>query len=185
MAPLDDYLGLLARPLADCRLLLFHGASGAGKSSQLRLLATCHPQLQQRQRHWRQPGDPLAACYDVLLIDELRTLADARGLRSALRRSRLLLVASHLPGWQLWPWTLGYRQREFRLDRAGGKLAAHLQRLGGQASPLALQRFQDRFGANYTDLEVLLELGEGSLDRGLQRLRQGARITTAVPPPLG
>lgn len=174
---LDDCFGLLDRRLDAYRLIVFHGESGSGKSTLMRLLATRHPDLAGRQRSWIQPIDPLPLQADVLLVDEVQGWRDLACLGPALRRARCVLLASHVdPAW-LVPWRLGLRSLAFRLDRGAFKIERVLQRRGIAYTPRALREFLRRFGANYTDLDIVLELGQGaSLDAGMAALARGTGV---------
>lgn len=174
---LDDYLGLLGTALEPLRLLLFHGASGSGKTSQIALLVNRHTDLAGRPVTFATPASLPAARQDVLVIDEIQTLRQAVCLGPALRRSRLLLVASHVEPALLWPWRLGRAGRCFRLDPLADKLARELGRRGIRHTPRALALFVQRFGANYTDLDIVLEqAGVDDLDRALALFLRGSRI---------
>ncbi len=158
---LDDYLGLLTQPLQGLRLLLFHGESGSGKSSQIRLLIESHPALRDRELQTLN-AQQTPAVADITVIEELRGWADTRVLTPALRRSRLLLVASHVePRW-LWPWRLRVRHRCFRLDARIDKLVRWLRQRNIMFSDAALRAFVARYGANYTDLEIVLDHAPGA-----------------------
>ncbi|MCB1553158.1 MAG: hypothetical protein KDJ14_05070 [Xanthomonadales bacterium] len=182
----DDCFGLLDQRLDRYRLIVFHGESGSGKSTLMRLLATRHPDLAGRQRSWVQPIDRLPAQADVLLIDEVQGWRDLACLAPALRRARCVLLASHVdPAWLL-PWRIGVRSLAFRLDRCAAKIERVLQRRGIAYSPGALQQFLRRFGANYTDLDIVLELGSlHSLDAGMAALARGTGVALGASRPRG
>jgi len=174
---LDDYLGLLEQSLAGLRLLVFYGASGSGKSSQIALLRARHPDLQAREVVTVAPNAVPTHSVDVLVIDEIQTLRQCVCLTPALRRCTLLLLASHVPPALLWPWRLGRAHRCVALDPLGHKLERELTRRGVRFSGSALATFVARFGANYTDLDIVLEHGgEDDLDRALARFLRGSSI---------
>jgi hypothetical protein len=174
---LDDYLGLLDQPLAPLRLVVFHGASGSGKSSQIALLRARHPELAGRDVVVTAPDSLPSQPVDILVIEEIEFAGQLACLWPALRRARLVLAACHVdPAW-LWPWRLAVRSRCHRLDRQAHKLASALHRRGVRHTPAALAAFVDRFGANYTDLDIVLEhAGVDDLDRALALFARGGRI---------
>ncbi|MGQ0800618.1 MAG: hypothetical protein ACT4NL_10975 [Pseudomarimonas sp.] len=179
--PLDDYLNLLTQPIGHLELIVFFGASGSGKSSQLALLLDQHPELAGREVAHLTPeqvrAGELTGTQDIVVLDELQRWRDCFSLSMAMRRSRLLLVASHVhPQW-LWPWRLGRRQRSFCLDPLAEKLARDMRRRGIRFSARALTDFVARFGANYTDLDIVLEQADSSdLDHALGLFLRGSTI---------
>jgi len=180
-ALLDDYLNLLTQPIGRLELIVFFGASGSGKSSQLALLLEQHPDLAGRDVTHVTPQQVqsagLTGAHDIVVLDELQRWRDCLSMGPALRRSRLLLVASHVhPQWLL-PWRLGRRQRSYLLDPVAEKLAREMRRRGIRFSPRALADFVARFGANYTDLDIVLEQAESSdLDHALALFLRGSTI---------
>ncbi len=179
--PLDDYLKLLAQPIGHLDLIVFFGASGSGKSSQLALLLEQHPELAGREVAHVSPATVrdggLSGTHDIVALDELQRWRDCLSLGPALRRSRLLLVASHIHPHLLLPWRLGRRQRCFLLDPLAEKLARDMRRRGIRFSPRALADFVARFGANFTDLAIVLEqAGSEDLDQALALFLRGSAI---------
>lgn len=175
-ALLDDYLGLLHQPLAGLRMMVFFGASGSGKSSQIKLLQR-HPELAGRDVVHCTPTSMPLGQQDVVVLDEIQTLRDCRCLSSALRSSRLLLVASHVDPRMLWPWRFRVPTRCFRIDSLSHKLARAMRDRGIRFSQAALQRFVAHFGANYTDLDIVLEqAGVDDLDQALALFTRGGAI---------
>ena len=180
-ALLDDYLNLLTQPIGHLDLLVFCGASGSGKSSQLALLLDQHPDLAGREVTHVTPEEVraggLTGAHDIVVLDELQRWPDCFSLGPALRRSRLLLVASHVHPLLLTPWRLGRRQRSFRLDLLAEKLSRDMHRRGISFSNRALTNFVARFGANYTDLEIVLEQADSTdLDHALGLFLRGSAI---------
>lgn len=161
-ARVDDFLGLLGADLAGLRALVLTGRSGSGKSTLLRHLAAHHPALRDEPVRVLS-GRPLPRVpRDVrpgewVLVDEVLTRPElGRLLRLAARGARLL-VASHLEPWAHLPLRLFGPLAVHRTDRDPAKLGRHLARRGLEAAPRDVARFARRYGASYTDLEILLE----------------------------
>jgi len=179
--PLDDYLNLLTQAIGSLDLMIFFGASGSGKSSQLALLLDQHPDLVGRAVAHFTPAavkrGTLTGAHDIVVLDELQTWRDCLCLGPALRHSRLLLVASHVHPRLLMPWRLGRRQRSFQLDPLAEKLARDMRRRGVSFTARGLADFVAHFGANYTDLDIVLEhAASGDLDHALGLFLRGSAI---------
>lgn len=133
----DDYLGLAGRDWSPYRLILFHGRSGSGKSTAIRYLL-----------------DTAFRNQAVCVIDEITTPRDLLAWRRALLSDATKVVATHIhPAWFL---PFG-RCAVLHTDRDEGKIARHLQRHGIGASAAAIAEYVRRFGATYTDVELILE----------------------------
>lgn len=160
--PFHDHLGLASSDLDGIRLVVFRGRSGSGKSSYVRWLLENHPEL--------RGGD-------VAVVDEILHTWELPLLARVTRRSRLTLAASHLPTWvhrTLRP--LG-RLRVYDLDRGAEKIRLWLAARGVASSATGRAEFTRRFGANYTDAELLLERYPGvGFDRALARFTRECRI---------
>lgn len=133
----DDFLGLAARDFSRHRLVVFVGRSGSGKSTAIGFVRQRHPAFE--------------------VMDELRRLADLERLRAPLQRGARMLVASHVAaGWflALRPFM---RVAVFRTDRDEGKIARYLHGRRIAASAPAVAAYVRRFGATYTDVDLILE----------------------------
>lgn len=140
-APFDDFLGLAARDFSLHRVVAFVGESGSGKSTAIRFLLACHPDFRYRE---------------VLIIDEAR-IADLVGLWRPIARGAKALVASHLGAATLRAFLPFPRVAVYRTDRDRGKSQRYLGRIGVAASAEAVQAYVFRFGATYTDVDLILE----------------------------
>ena len=160
----DDFLGLGARDFSRHRLIAFVGESGSGKSTAIRFLLERHPDFARRGR-------------DVVVADEVPRVADLARLWEPARRGATLLVASHLPAaWfrALCPLLGG---AVFRTDRDTGKISRYLQRRKVPASARAVEAYVRRFGATYTDVDIIVErFPAASFDASLARFLRLCRI---------
>ncbi len=156
----DDYLGLGVAPLG-ARTLVFRGRSGSGKSCYIRWLRQHHPD-----------------CADAAVIDELLCWRDlTRLLRAFPATATPVLIASHLPAAAHLLLRPCGTLRVYRLDGLRGKLPAWLAARGLHASPSTLAEFHARYGANYTDAEIVLERYPGaSFDAAWALFRRECRI---------
>lgn len=166
----DDYLSLRSRDFSRHRLIVFTGRSGSGKSTAIRFLLEEHPDLRGREALVLE-GPPFAETereVDVIALDDLTAVADLRIVVRLLRRSRTLLVASHLdPAWFA-PLRAAMRCALFRTDADTGKLERYLADRGVAASADALATYAGAFRATYTDLDIILErCPSNSLDSAL------------------
>ena len=172
MTYFDDFLGLGALDLSRARRVLFHGRSGSGKTTAIEhLLAT---QFRGRAVRWiagpPYPAGPVAAEPGaVIAVDEIESLRDLRQLLPLRRLDATLLIATHVHP-ALFPLCGIVPDAVFRTDRDRAKLARHLARRNVAASPAAIGEYCRRFGATYTDADLIVERCPGrSFDAALAR----------------
>lgn len=160
-----DYLGLGSVPLPERGALVFHGRSGTGKSAYIDWLLREHPALSCGREG------------EVAVVDEVLRVRDLAVAARVMRRARVTLVASHLPGWAhrlLRPFG---PVRVWALDDRPGKLHHWLRVRDVRASREAVRDFCRRFGANYTDAALVLERHPGlSFDGAFRRFRRECRV---------
>ena len=158
----DDYLGLASCALPATGALVFCGESGAGKSTYINWLVRHHPDVCQAK-----------AAQMLLVVDEIDRLQQLDAVRGAMTGGPLVLVASHLPGPVHLLLRLFGRIRIYNLSAAGNKLVPWLQQRDIPFSEQALVTFRRRYGANYTNLDVIVERYPGlSLGAALGRFRK-------------
>lgn len=152
----DDFLGLVARDLSRQRLLVFYGCSGSGKSTAIDWLLRSHPGFAGREAV-RIEGPPLRVIENaapLVVLDEITSPRELPLVAGLLSRGSTLLVASHLrPAW----YCAFPRAAVFTMDADRAKITRHLERLGLHASSHAVDEYVRRFGANYTDVGIILE----------------------------
>lgn len=159
-APFDDFLRLAPRRLDRERLLVFTGASGSGKSTAIAWLLAAHPDFRRREALVlrRDAGwPPATGAVDVLVLDDL---VDRRDLAAAVRlarSARTVVLASHLAPLAIRARFPLARACFFYTDRDEAKIARSLAARGVEASPRSIRAFVSRFGATYTDLDIILE----------------------------
>lgn len=155
----DDFLGLAARDFARHRLVVFRGCSGSGKSTAIDWLLRSHPDFV-RKDVTRMDGPPLIApesLSSLTVVDEIVSPRELPLVARFLARGATLLVATHLsPAW-FRPFQMAVRTSIFTTDVDRAKIARHLGRLGLPATPRAVDLYVRRFGANYTDIDIILE----------------------------
>lgn len=161
----DDYLGLARRPLARCHAVTFHGRSGSGKSSAIAFV---------RERH---PDFGGARGGEVAVFDDLGSPRSLPEIACALAAGRRVLAACHFhPCWLL-PLRARWRLATFALDPLPGKLERALDERGVRYTREAVAAFCRRFGANYTDLAIVLEYAPAaSFDAALARFLRECRV---------
>jgi len=80
-----------------------------------------------------------------------------------------LLVASHLPGFWHWPLRVFGPMLQFQIDGIRLKVVNALTERQVQFSERAVDKFIQQYGANYTDLDMILETCPSrNLDTALQ-----------------
>ena len=178
-----DFLGLANRSFEQERLLVFHGTSGSGKSSNLKFLADHHPQFRSHDSPWIWSMGKRFKVSSVqnkrlVVVDEIISLFQFSALRKLLRTNQTVAVASHLH--PLWFKLLGptLPSRSFRTDRDSAKLRAYLDGRAVQYSENALQLFCQHYRASYVELQCILERAPGlSLDQALCLNRKFDKIS--------
>jgi len=159
----DDALALADRDFRGVDVLVLCGESGSGKSSAIRF-------LMHRHAHFRD--DP---CLRV--IEELRSWRDLRHLFVAWWRGQRLLVASHLPVAAHRCLGVLMRTRVIALDRHPQKISRWLDARGIGYSEAAVTCFCAKFGANYSDAELILQhAGAIDFDQALGRFLRQCRL---------
>jgi len=181
---LNDHLGLLERSFACQRMVVFTGMSGSGKSTCIDMLLAEHPDFAGRDHTiigkapiaW--PGaDPPTK---LVVVDELQRLGELRHVARLLRAGHTVLVASHLhPAWvrlfnRWWP------AKHYYTDRSTDKLQHFLKAHGVRFTPEGVREFGRVYGANYTDLEIILEhSGDEDFDLAFERFRRSAWLESS------
>ena len=159
MTHFDDFLGLDERDLSRCRRVLFYGRSGSGKSTAIEhLLETQFADRSHRSivgppfEHIEQPFDRGV----VIAVDEIESFLDLRHLLPVLRLDATLLIATHVAP-ALFPVVGCFPDAVFRTDRDSEKIGRYLARRNLAASAAAVREYCTRFGATYTDVDLILE----------------------------
>jgi energy-coupling factor transporter ATP-binding protein EcfA2 len=175
MPEFDDYLGLDRIDLAPFRLLVFTGRSGSGKSTAIEHLLSSHPSFHGREcAVLRRPRfERTGWLPGVVAVDDLVELRELRVVADLLRSGRTILVASHLdPAW-FRVLALFVPAKFFRTDADPAKIGRYFARRGVAASEQATLAYVRRFGATYTDADIILERYPGrSFDEALDRFER-------------
>lgn len=179
MHEFDDYLGLDGIDLARFRLLVFIGRSGSGKSTAIGHLLSSHPSFRGRESavlprpSFRGPSELPA----VVAIDDLVELQELKVVVDLLRSGRTILVASHLGAAWYRILSLFVPAIIFRTDADAAKIGRYLEKRGVAASEDATYAYARRFGATYTDADIILERYPGrSFDDALDRFERYCEV---------
>ncbi|AVP96553.1 hypothetical protein C7S18_04765 [Ahniella affigens] len=167
--PFDDVLGLASLPLGRNRGVVFCGRSGAGKSSAIRFMIERHAAFRETRA-------------DLDVIEELYDLRDLPRFIDAMRHARPLLIASH------WPIRLHRllaplcRMMVIDLDQPQEKIRQALRRKRVDFSDHAVSSFCKAFGANYTDLALVIErYPDLSFDYAWRRFQRECSVRESKP----
>ena len=186
--PFDDYHRLMGLDLGSTRLLVCQGMSGSGKTTAIEQLCRHHHHLRDRSCHTFPLEDP--RCLIPPLQNELVVLDDVRFLRQLLPLGRLLragntvLVASHLSSHCFLPLRFFWPSRVFVMDQDEGKIERYLVRKQVAFSRQAVLQYCRLFGANYLDVDFILECRPGGdFDQALAYFLKFCQLDL-VPNPL-
>jgi hypothetical protein len=150
---------LNGRDLSRCRRVLFYGRSGSGKSTAIEHLLETQFVHRARRYLLGPPFDRLVRPLDrgtVIVVDEIESFRDLRQLLPLLRVDATLLIATHVaPAW--FPLAGCFPDAVFRTDADSEKIGRYLARRNLTASSSAVLEYCRRFGATYTDVDLILE----------------------------
>ena len=158
----DDFLGLGRQSFEQTDLLIFHGVSGSGKSSNLKFLAYHHPFFRDKTVHWiwtkhkRFNIQPVQS-YKLVVVDEIVSPTQLPAVYSLLKTNQTVAIASHIsPIW----FKLFFRHKRtisYQTDASTKKLSNYLKTRGIPHSTKVLRQFANQYGSNYVDLQCMLE----------------------------
>lgn len=183
----DSHLGLERADLEACRAVIFHGASGSGKSTYIANLLDTHSAFRGLDRtvvsggpiDWaraeRQPAS-------LVIVDEMLVLRDLWHVARLLCAGHKVIAASHLSPHisaclgALWP------LRQFATDREPAKIERFLTHRGVRFSSSVVTEYCRAYGATYTDAEIILEHSGGDdFDLAYRRFTSRCRIDLVRP----
>ena len=164
--PFDDYHRLGKIDLAATRLLVFQGMSGSGKTTAIDYLCQYHELFRDRSaKTFRLVGSGIqlpALEEQLVVLDDVRFVRQLRPLGSLLRAGNTVLIASHLHPFYFLPWRLRWESRVFVMDQDEAKIERYLAQREVVASRQAVLQYCRLFGANYLDVDFILERCPGS-----------------------
>ncbi len=164
----DDFLGLAGRDFSRHRAVAFIGCSGSGKSTAIDFLVRHHADFQGR---------------DVIVVDEAASRREIRDLAPAIRNGNRILIATHLRPWVIRSALPLWSVAILRTDIDAAKIARRLERSDVAASRNAIRAYIRRYGASYTDLDVILERFPGrSFDDALALFERFCRSDCTTAP---
>jgi hypothetical protein len=158
----DDFLGLGRQSFEQTDLLIFHGVSGAGKSTNLNFLAYHHPFFRDKTVHWiwtkhKRFNIQSVQSYKLVVVDEIVSPIQLPAVYSLLKTNQTVAIASHIsPMW----FKLFFRHKRnisYQTDASTKKLSNYLKTRGIPHSTKVLRQFAIQYGSNYVDLQCMLE----------------------------
>ena len=161
LPPFDDFLGLKETNFANTKLLVFTGISGSGKSSYLKFLAQAHPDFKNLSQVWiwtmhQSFQVKPTQKKELFLIDEINSPLQLLSLIRIKKSTAQWVFASHIH--RLWFRLLTQEKIKFyHTDHSSKKLETWMHRWGVSYSKESLLAFQKKYGANYVDLQCILE----------------------------
>lgn len=185
--PFDDFLNLSKQNFNDTRLLIFHGVSGSGKSSNLNYTAHHHSSFQNQKVKWiwtlhKKFSVETIENFDLVVVDEIVSPFQLPAITRLLRTNKKVAVASHLnPVWfkTLCPFI---PILSFRTDASTEKICRYLDENAISYSPESIISFCESYGSNYVDLQCVLENYPGhNFDDALKFYRKFNTIKKFTP----
>ena len=160
--PFDDFLSLSKQSFNNARLLIFHGISGSGKSSNLNYIANHHPSFHNQSVKWiwthhKRFKVQAIEDYDLVVVDEIISPFQLPAINKLLSKNKKVALASHLhPAWIkiLCPFT---PTLSFSTDTSAEKIRRYLDRKEISYSAKSILSFCKTYGSNYVDLQCILE----------------------------
>ena len=185
--PFDDFLNLSKQDFNNTRLLIFHGISGSGKSTNLNYTAHYHSSFQNQSVKWiwthhKRFKTRAVQNYDLVVVDEIISPLQIPAITKLLGANKKVAVASHLnPAWFkiLCPFT---PTLSFRTDASSEKIRSYLDKKDILYSPESILSFCKTYGSNYVDLQCILENHSGkSFDDALRWNQKFNKIKNFSP----
>ena len=185
--PFDDFLSLKKQNFNNSRLLIFHGISGSGKSSNLNYIAHHHPSFQNQSVKWiwthhKRFKVQAIHSYNLVVVDEIISPFQLPAIFKLLNQNKNIAVASHLnPAWFkiLFPFT---PTLSFRTDASAEKIRRYLNKKDISFSSESILSFCKSYGSNYVDLQCILENYPGkSFDDALKWNQKFNKIKSFTP----
>ena len=183
----DDFLNLSKQNFNNARLLIFHGISGSGKSSNLNYLAHHHTSFQNQSIKWiwthhKRFKTPAIQDYDLVVVDEIVSPIQLPAISNLINQNKKIAVASHLnSAWfkALFPFT---PTLSFRTDASAEKIRRYLNKKDISYSAESILSFCKTYGSNYVDLQCILENHPGkSFDDALKWNQKFNKIKSYTP----
>jgi len=161
----DDYHRLAAVDLWSTRLLICQGMSGSGKTTAIEYLCQKHRHLRDRSACIFRLAGPRCLLpplqHELVVLDDVRFLRQLLPLARLLRAGNTVLVASHLSPRCFLPLRLFWPSRVFVMDQDEGKIERYLAHKRVAFSHQAVLQYCQLFGANYLDVDFILERRPG------------------------
>ena len=185
--PFDDFLSLKKQNFNNSRLLIFHGISGSGKSSNLNYIAHHHPSFQNQSVKWiwthhKRFKVQAIHSYNLVVVDEIISPFQLPAIFKLLSQNKNIAVASHLnPAWFkiLFPFT---PTLSFRTDASAEKIRKYLNKKDISFSSESILSFCKSYGSNYIELQCILENHPGkSFDDALKWNQKFNKIKSFTP----
>ena len=96
--PFDDFLSLSKQSFNNARLLIFHGISGSGKSSNLNYIANHHPSFHNQSVKWiwthhKRFKVQAIEDYDLVVVDEIISPFQLPAINKLLSKNKKVALA--------------------------------------------------------------------------------------------